>query len=111
MRGWSRRASAVDREVIARAVAGGAPRQKFGLCRYCSSTPAFLTSFAYFAISSRKNFAANSGVLTLIVLPCLAIVSRNSGVEKAVTNAALIRFTSAADIFAGPITANQPSTR
>jgi len=47
---------------------------------YCSSTPAFLTSFAYFTNSLRKYCAAASGVPGLMVLPCLAMASFTSGV-------------------------------
>ena len=69
-----------------------------------------MTIAAYFAISVRMNCAAYSGVLTSIVLPCFAIASFTSGVANAAATASLIRFTSAGDIFAGPMTANQPST-
>src|SRR5947208_2823199 len=76
--------------------------------RYCSSIPAFFTSRAYFAFSSGKNFAAYSGVLTLMVLPCFAIASFTSGMAKAATMASLMRLTSAGAILAGPMVANHP---
>src|SRR4030095_16076604 len=78
---------------------------------YCNSSPAFLTRVAYLASSLLKNEFAYSVVLTSIVFPCFAIASFPSGVANAAANASWMLFTSAGCIFAGPITANQPSTR
>ena len=81
-----------------------------GTPHYCGSSPIFFTIAAYFAISERMNRPAYSGVLTAIELPCFAIASVTSGEANAAATAALIRLTSASGSFAGPMTANQPST-